>query len=129
MQALHASIFTDELGDRITSPQYALLAVVAGEPGVEQRRAVSDSGLDRSTGTDVVARLVERGYLERRVHEDDRRRRRLWLSESGRALMDGLRLQAPRVGERLISALSPDERHQFIHLLQRILDGKRSSGG
>ena len=48
----------------ITPRQYAVLSVVAKKEGVSQTDVMHATGIDRSTMSNLVTRLVQRGWLQ-----------------------------------------------------------------
>jgi len=91
-------------------------ALSAGE--VAERTAMDKVALSRA-----VARLLQRGFIERGTHGGDRRRSVLTLSPQGFEVYD---VVAPMVlaSERLLLAgLDPQEREQLDRLLAKLLQG------
>src|SRR6266540_2965104 len=58
---IQTAVFADEVGDaRLTSPQFAVLDVLANQGSIDQITLGRAAGIDRSTTADLVNRLVER---------------------------------------------------------------------
>jgi DNA-binding MarR family transcriptional regulator len=124
---IHTAIFAEEGGDaRLTSPQFAVLDVLANQGSVDQITLGRAAGIDRSTTADLVNRLVERGLVERRRSRADARRNLVRLSPAGRELHDRLLPAVVRVGERLLAPLTPDERRSLVLLMQRLVLGHQA---
>ena len=51
--------------DALTPRQYAVLLAVDNNPEISQTGLVEETGIDRSTLADVVARLVKKGLISR----------------------------------------------------------------
>ena len=73
LHLLHrASLSADELFaffvgfDGPSSRQYAVLKAVARNAGASQAAVVGATGIDRSTTSEMVLRLVKKGWLQRR---------------------------------------------------------------
>lgn len=119
---IHTAVFTEEVGDpRLTSPQFAVLDVLANQGSVDQITLGRAAGIDRSTTADLVNRLVERGLLERRRSRTDARRNLVRLTPAGRELHDRLLPDVVRVGERLLEPLGEEERRVLVLLMQRLV--------
>ncbi|HZD02552.1 MAG TPA: MarR family transcriptional regulator [Actinomycetes bacterium] len=119
---IHTAVFAEEVGDpRLTSPQFAVLDVLANEGGVDQITLCRVAGIDRSTTAELVNRLVERGLVERRRSRADARRNLVRLSLAGRELHRQLLPDVARVGERLLAPLADHERHDLVRLMQRLV--------
>lgn len=93
-----------------------------------QREIAEASGCDPSYVTAIVDRLESVGAAERQADPDDRRVKRVVLTERGRQLRE-------QVGIDLLSgvafgqSLSPPEREQLLDLLQRALTPSGASAG
>jgi DNA-binding MarR family transcriptional regulator len=125
---LQTAVFTEEVGDsRLTSPQFAVLHVLAGQGSIDQITLGRAAGIDRSTTADLVNRLVERGLVERRRSRADARRNLVRLSQAGRELHHRLLPNVVRVGERLLAPLDEDDRRTLIVLMQRLILGHQAS--
>ncbi len=106
----------------ITAPQYIILVALALRPGVDQNSLAETVDLDRWTTGDVLARLERRGLLAREVDRADRRCRKLFLTEAGEELVRDMEASGVRVNHRLLAPLSPDEQHEFLRLLRKLMD-------
>ena len=76
--------------------------------------------MDKVAVSRAVARLLERGLVERATDRADRRRATLRLSTRGRAAHARIVPLALEYEERLYTALSAEERHQFDALSDRL---------
>ncbi|WP_127560668.1 MarR family winged helix-turn-helix transcriptional regulator [Saccharospirillum alexandrii] len=112
-----------ELGFDLTPVQYAALAKIEAQPGIDQVTLAGLIAYDRTTIGGVVDRLVQKQYLVREVSATDRRARVLKLTELGVTTLHRL---APVVEEAQLQVLSGlDEREQaeFVRLLQKATAG------
>jgi MarR family transcriptional regulator, lower aerobic nicotinate degradation pathway regulator len=124
---IHDTIFAEETaGYDITSPQFAALRAVAEFPEIEQTALSDTIAYDRSTIGGLIDRLEAKGMLRRTIGTRDRRTKRLSLTPAGATLLSALGSKTPRVQERLLAPLSPEERATFLHLLERIVDLERA---
>ncbi len=125
---IQTAVFAEEVGDpRLTSPQFAVLDVLANQGSVDQITLGRAAGIDRSTTADLVNRLVERGLVERRRSRADARRNLVRLSPAGRELHQRLLPDVARVGERLLAPLAEDDRRVLIVLMQRLILGHQAN--
>src|SRR5690606_4543792 len=76
--------------ERITSRQLEVLVIVRRNPGVSQADICQLSGIDRSTLSDVVGRLISHGLLMRQRHADDARQYEVRPTERGLDLLERL---------------------------------------
>ncbi len=115
-------IFSGEVGGGDLTPrQYTLLAAVAREEGLSQTELVTRTGIDRSTLADVIRRLVQRGWLQRRRTSSDARAYAIRLTEEGREILKNAEPAAQRVDEKVLSGLSGEERDRFMRDLNTIV--------
>ena len=64
--------------------QFTVLQAVDQNDGISQTSLAVLTGIDRSTLADLVARLIDQGYLQRRRTKDDGRTNALRMSPAGR---------------------------------------------
>jgi DNA-binding MarR family transcriptional regulator len=124
-QQAHVALWQSEVSSSISSVQFGALSVLSRLPGSSQQDLCDELDLDRSTIADVVQRLEQRGLIERRRDESDRRRNRLALTERGVEAYAGLRPKVDTVEAVLTGALTASERRQLRSLLTKVLFAAR----
>lgn len=97
-----------------------VLGFFARHPGETQSALVAHSGRDKGQVARLVAGLRERGLLEARADEADRRTTRLHLTAEGAALQQALRRQARRLSAAALADFSETERRQLQAYLARM---------
>lgn len=118
----HVAIFQRRFGeDGPTSMQFAALFTLWRHGGLSQNRLGRLIAMDPATIKGVIARLEERGLVERGPDPEDRRRVRLALSAAGRAAMPRLVERARKVTAATVQPLSPREAARLAALLRRIV--------
>ncbi|WP_031465853.1 MarR family winged helix-turn-helix transcriptional regulator [Sciscionella sediminilitoris] len=117
----HAARWQATLGE-LTKPQYAVLTVLAAEPGLDQATAGERAAIDKATLTSLLLRLEQRGLISREIGAD-RRRRTVWLTSVGEQALRAHKVLADGVDEALLSRLSSTEREQLRELLGRLAGG------
>lgn len=105
----------------LTPRQHAILEAVAAEDGATQSQLVAATGVDRSTLAELVARLGERGLLERSRSITDARAKQVRLTEAGRERLDASRPAAAEVDQTLLARLPKDKRARFLKDLGRLI--------
>jgi DNA-binding MarR family transcriptional regulator len=73
---------------RLPESQAELLRMVARRPGISVSAAAAELGLVPNTASTLVSKLVSGGLLTRDTDSADRRRGRLWLTETAQQVMD-----------------------------------------
>jgi MarR family transcriptional regulator, lower aerobic nicotinate degradation pathway regulator len=119
MQQIAVAVFLQETeAHGVTPVQYAALQMVGGAPGIDQRSLARSIGLDTSTIAGVIDRLEARGLMLRNASPDDRRVRRLSLTDEGRALLEATLPAVLRAQQRILAPLPPGERSEFMRMLR-----------
>jgi len=77
-----------------------------GGSAVEMIRGL---GVSRQAASQLIDTLVLRGYLDRQINSDDRRRMDIELTERGRAAAAVVRSAVKKVDRQLMARLSPGE--------------------
>jgi DNA-binding MarR family transcriptional regulator len=106
----------------LSARHYALLALLEDGPVARQHELGASIGLDRSTTATLVRRLADRGLVRRTPMPGNNRVLVLELTPAGDALRAA---GARRLGESeraLLAPLTPDERDQLAHVLDRLLE-------
>jgi len=120
-EQVHYSLWFEEFGSGITSPQYAIIStLVHTHAPLDQRTAGEIASLDKSSLADVVRRLEDRGWLTRVRDAEDGRRRLLQLTPVALYAVPPVTAGVLRVQERLVAPLTPDAREELIDGLAAI---------
>jgi DNA-binding MarR family transcriptional regulator len=109
----------------LTGPQYTVLGALYLNGRMDQGTLGQHAGLDKSTAAPIIERLRGRGLLVITRDLSDGRRKLLDLTSEGRQTVIGVAPYAAEVDERLLSALTADERAEFARLAGRVLGGER----
>lgn len=105
----------------LTPRQYAVLLAISQQEGLSQTDLVERTGIDRSTLADIVRRMLNKGLVRRRRTKQDARVYSVKLTEEGRAALHAARPAAEQAEERLLAALDPAKRDDFLDSLGRIV--------
>lgn len=128
LQQIAVGLFMEETAAHDMTPvQFAALAAVDRQPGVDQRTLARTIGLDTSTIAGVVDRLERRALMQRNPDPDDRRVRRLTLTPAGQALLKAVLPAMRRAQARILAPLQADEQRQFMQLLDRLVEGNNAA--
>ncbi|MDA8271443.1 MAG: MarR family transcriptional regulator [Actinomycetota bacterium] len=116
-QQVHTSVWAAVVGEDLTSSQFAVLNVLHDKPGVDQTTLSQLASLDTSTCQDIVARLKQKGLIDRVRDQSDGRRWLLRLSEKGVRTRAVVVPRVKEVGELLLDSMCPQDRRDFARLL------------
>jgi DNA-binding MarR family transcriptional regulator len=104
----------------LTHMEGRALMHVGRRPGATQRELAAQWSRDKAQVARLVANLKDRGLVELRIDETDRRLQRLHLTPEGLELYGRARRERARLARRAISGLADDERRQLFDLLSRV---------
>ncbi|MES3003326.1 MAG: helix-turn-helix domain-containing protein [Pseudomonadota bacterium] len=96
------------------------LGFFARNPGATQSELALHSGRDKSQLARLVGGLRERGLLEARADEADRRNIRMELTAAAKELHRAMQLRARKRARAAIAGLGDDDCRQLVELLGRI---------
>ncbi|WP_244491445.1 MarR family transcriptional regulator [Bosea sp. Root381] len=120
-QQRHIAIFQRIMGDDGPTPtQFAAMAKLGGGEEISQNQLGRMTAMDPATIKGVIARLAERGMVERRPDPDDQRRVRVRLTSKGLEAMPALIEKARAITAATLSPLSREEAERLLGLLGRL---------
>lgn len=116
-----SAIFNAELGNhQLTTSQYFAMVWLFELGQLSKNHLAELSALDRATLQCEVKRLQALGMVEALPDSHDRRRIVLQLTPAGRTLVEDLQAQIEATNDKVLAPLSPNERDEFLRLLQRL---------
>ncbi|MCF8466132.1 MAG: MarR family transcriptional regulator [Sneathiella sp.] len=116
-----SAIFQSHVGHaQITPTQLAALAKLKDEGELSQNHLGRLTAMDPATIQGVTRRLIDRGLVQARSDQTDRRRMLLSLTGAGRALIDRLIPHAFDVSSDTLDPLTPEEQELIVKLLQKL---------
>jgi DNA-binding MarR family transcriptional regulator len=116
----------------LTTHQWLTLLQIAGDPafasgtrgagdGVLASAIAEARGVSRASVSAIVAGLLARGLVRQVAVPEDRRRRRLEVTEAGRRALGAIEPARRRANRALLAELSPRERRQLLGHLRSCL--------
>jgi DNA-binding MarR family transcriptional regulator len=113
--------FERQLGAiEITAPQAFVLLAIAARDDANLISLVTDTGIDRSTMSDIVRRLVKQGWLRRRRSRDDARAVLVHLTAVGEQALPEIREALRQSEATVLAAIPADQRALFWAVLERL---------
>jgi DNA-binding MarR family transcriptional regulator len=128
-QQVHNGWWTEEFANDLTSPQYAVLAVLSVRPGIDQSLLGELVSLDKSSVADVVARLAGRMWVSRDRDPGDGRRNVLTLTPAAATAFRYLVPSSRRVQERLLAPVPAGDRDGLLRSLRAVARFDPSEAG
>jgi DNA-binding MarR family transcriptional regulator len=123
LHQIHVALFIEECApEGITPVQYSILTALDQLGPSEQIVLSRAVGLDRANTADVIGRLAERRFIQRRGSRTDKRKKLAELTDVGRALLTRLEVGVERAHERTLAALPAKDRKQFMTYLLKLVE-------
>jgi DNA-binding MarR family transcriptional regulator len=116
----YAALWASAAGG-LTSPQFAVLAVLRTADGLDQRTIAEGAALDRSTCGELIDRLARRGLVEAGLDPGDRRRKLVRITGAGRRQLEAAAAEQREVHRAALARLSEPERAELNQLLLKML--------
>jgi DNA-binding MarR family transcriptional regulator len=110
----------DMLEGAVSLPQFRVLAVLGDLGGTRSARVAASLGLEPSTVTRLVDRLLTAGYVTRDIDPSNRSAVILELTETGQRIVDDVATWRRRELRRILLRLQPGERVMLTTSLRRL---------
>ena len=121
-QQRHTAIFAARIGKhQLTPTQFATLAKIHDEGTVSQNKLGRLTAMDPATMQGVIARLLDRGFIDRTADPGDRRRALLRLTDEGRAAFLASAPNGKVISRETLAPLDAKERAAFLRLLAKLV--------
>lgn len=104
----------------LTVPEWRVMAVLGRFPGLTAGEVTERTAMDKVQVSRAVARLLKTRRIERRVADDDRRARHLFLTAEGKGVYSEIVPLALDYERRLGASLNAGERAQLEKLLAKL---------
>jgi DNA-binding MarR family transcriptional regulator len=120
-QAASFQAFSNETADVDLRPgRFAILTLIARNPGISQTALSRANGRDKSTLTPALNDLLRRGLINRARAKADRRSYHLTLTAAGETMLQRLTQCAMRHERNLDRIIGARDRALFLQILGRI---------
>lgn len=121
-QQIAVAVFLAEVeraGFDLTPVQYAALAAIADQPGLDQATLAGLIAYDRTTITGVVDRLTQKALIERRANAADRRVRELHVTADGHRTLRAITPAVEEAQQVMVRGLTAAEGKELVRLLKK----------
>jgi DNA-binding MarR family transcriptional regulator len=119
--SVFGSDFTRSVGgEGLRQVPFAILSVIAANPGIRQGAAGEALGIKRANMVVLITELMEAGYVDRTPAEDDRRAIALALTPKGQVTLEDATSRLIAHENDLLADFSSAERRTLIDLIRRI---------
>jgi len=111
----------EEAGFDLTPVQYAALAAIKANPGIDQVTLAGLIAYDRTTITGVIDRLVQKDLVVRQASSRDRRARELLITDGGRRTLRGITPAVEAAQQIMLRGLTEKEADELMRLLRKAI--------
>ncbi len=123
-QQIAVAVFLNEVehaGFDLTPVQYAALAAIHANPGIDQITLAGLIAYDRTTITGVIDRLVQKGLVLRQASSRDRRARELKITDQGARTFRAITPAVETAQQIMVRGLTGAEAKELVRLLQKAI--------
>ena len=116
----HVNVFTAHMAENLTPQQFAVMAKLHEVGPSSQNSLGRQTAMDNSTINGVVARLIDRGLLDKVSSPDDRRMHLIDLTSEGQRTVARVLPMAAEISRMTLAPLSRSEQTTLLRLLKQI---------
>ncbi len=123
-QQIAVAVFLAEVeaaGYDLTPVQYAALAAISANPGIDQVTLAGLIAYDRTTITGVIDRLEQKEFVVRQASVHDRRARELKVTDAGQRTLRRVTPAVEEAQQRMLRGLTAKEAKELVRLLQKTI--------
>ncbi|MGR6431804.1 MarR family winged helix-turn-helix transcriptional regulator [Rhizobium sp. PAMB 3182] len=102
----------------LTRSQWQTLAYLSRNEGIHQKALAEIIDVEPITLQRIIEKLMERGLVERRRHETDRRIWLLFMTEEARHLLGDMRAIGDATRNEALKSISPADRERLFEMLE-----------
>lgn len=104
----------------LTTAQFSVLRLVAGNPGLNQKTLAAALGVETPRMVLIVDNLESRGLVTRLASTVDRRARAIFLTVAGRKLHRTLERRSAAYERRIVERLRGDDKETLLRMLRHL---------
>lgn len=112
-------LYSTEVGANGPTPrQYEVLHVVAQNAGLSQTDLVQQTGIDRSTLADMIARMMKKGLLSRKRTKEDARANAVSITPAGKRMLTAANAKVAKAENAALKVLPKTQQAAFMKSLR-----------
>lgn len=104
----------------LANEEFTYLYRLMDEPNLTKMQLVEKNAHEKQTGMEIIKRLVKNGLIEEFKDENDRRIKRLKVSNSGKKMFEKSIKDVTIVSRILSAQLSENEKNDLLKLLKKL---------
>ena len=106
----------------VSVTQWQALSVLYHMSGLTHSELLEHLAVEAPSVTSLVKGMEAKGWVRRERSTTDARAKRLYLTDSGKKLIEGIKQATHPIEQRIAAALSEDERESLKRLLRLIVE-------
>lgn len=112
-------LYSSSVGNAGPTPrQYEVLHVVAANEGLSQTDLVRQTGIDRSTLADMIARMMKKGLLSRKRTKEDARANAVSITAAGKRMLTAANAKVAKAESKALAVLPKTQQAAFMKSLR-----------
>ncbi|MCF6515733.1 MarR family transcriptional regulator [Lactobacillus sp. S2-2] len=104
----------------LNNNQYVYLVRIGEKPGIISNELSKLIKVDKTTVSRNIKRLIEMKFITRVDADDNRKEKKLFLTENGRVVFNRIISEHEYSNQKMLSGLNDDEIKTFNQLLQKV---------
>lgn len=105
-----------------TGEDFTFLAILLTHTDLSKTELISRNLLEKTSGTEVIKRLINNGLVKQSNNQDDKRSKRIAITDKGKELLYLVFRDMNHVGRIVTGTLSYEEKLTLQYLLQKLED-------
>lgn len=99
---------------------FAILMTLYDQEGRSQDSLAQSRGFDKTMIAKSILRLEKEGIVYRKIDQEDKRIKRLYLTEKGRTLMPEMQRIGNELNSLLLKSFDPDEASAAVEIIRKL---------
>ncbi|MCW3169942.1 MarR family transcriptional regulator [Chryseobacterium sp. 09-1422] len=110
------------LGDfpELANEEFTYIYRLKDEPHLTKIQLIEKNGHEKQTGTQIIKRLLDAGFLEEKNDEDDKRSKRINLTKIGEKVFHKSVAKVNQTSKVLSATLNDNEKNNLLKMLQKL---------
>lgn len=104
----------------LANEEFTYLYRLKDEPDLTKIQLIEKNGHEKQTGTQIIKRLLEAGFLEEKNDQDDKRSKRLNLTKKGEETFHQSVANVNQTSKILSGTLRDDEKKELLKILKKL---------
>jgi DNA-binding MarR family transcriptional regulator len=100
--------------------EFGMLLTIGREKNPKKTEVIHSMLLELSSGTDMLSRLIKKGFIREYPDKEDKRAKRLVLTPEGELALKRSRVQIAKVAEMLLFDMEQDDKQLCVKLLKGV---------